>query len=173
MVATVQLTTGSLERFRLPKEVEHDWRDRHVAKKPVARGCGWPSPMGVPMLLALLGQLHEPGRLRVPVHFHRLLAARDPIDLLVQKLSVHDDAGIRRAELLVLALRDGALGDPGHHVLTEGEVDQRVATLVLPRDLVHADTLLHVPRDWDAGSVALVEHVKRVGVVHRNPYLEG
>src|SRR5205807_1087429 len=65
----------------------------------------------------LLGDVDADVLRRIAVDLHRLLAALDLLDLLSQQLSVHDDADVGLAQVLLVPLGDGALAGPCEEVL--------------------------------------------------------
>ena len=95
--------------------------------------------------------------------------------MLSQQPPVQDDSLVRLTQLLLSAVRHGALRHPGHSVLADREVYREAARLfVFVRDVVHRNFILS--RRFDSASirrvVGVVVHVPGVGVVDGNPHLE-
>src|ERR671924_1037510 len=73
--------------------------------------------VGPGVLSALPGELDADVLLRVPEHIHGLSTRLHQRQLLSEHATVENDPLVRFAQLLLRAIGDRALGDPGHDVL--------------------------------------------------------
>src|SRR5215208_4196837 len=121
-------------------------------------------------LVLLTWQVDAVVRGRVADHGDRVAAGGHRGQLLLELLAEHGDAEVGLAQVLDRPVGDRALGDPGHDVLALDVVDDVVALLVAPGQLVVGDAVL-VRGRGAVGGVDRVEYEPGGSVVDRDPDL--
>src|SRR5262249_42517478 len=90
------------------------------------------------------GQLDAIGDVRVADDRLGIATLRDRVEVLEQPFADHDDAEVARPEVLLGAVGDTALTDPGDDVLVDDVARDPAAVLVLDRAHPGRHALLHV-----------------------------
>src|ERR1051326_2550719 len=115
---------------------------------------------------------------RITERIHRILALLDQSDVLLQHLAVQDDAAIRATQVLLAAIGNLALGDPGGWILRRVAVEDVPLGLALWRQLgddrvVHRDVFGFLASFAFETRIARHPPVGGIVIVDRRSDLEG
>src|SRR5262245_54268124 len=117
-------------------------------------------------------QLHASGDVRAADDRLRLAALGDRVEVVEQALADHGDAEVARADVLLGAIGDPALADPGDDVLIDDVARDPAAALVLDRALPGRHRALHVGLAPFRNPHEEPRNAERILVVDRHAPLE-
>ena len=109
---------------------------------------------------------------RIADHALRIAAGLDRLDLLEEAIAHHGDADVARAQMLLRAVGDRALPDPGDDVLVDDVAGDPAAVLAPDRALPGRHAVLHVRLAALRHADEEPRHRQRVLVVDRHAPFE-
>src|SRR5262249_36181153 len=96
------------------------------------------------LLFLEVRQFHAAGHVLTAHDRPRIATLRDGIEIVEQAFADHGDAHVARADILLGAIRDAALPDPGDDVLVDHVARNPASALILDRADPGRNRVLHV-----------------------------